>query len=117
MTNKERALDIYDQIGQGKLLDAFDQYYAENVVMQELGEAPREGKVANREYEEKFLSSVEGFHGMGVTNIVSDEATGIVMLENWMDATLAGVGRIKMEQVCVQTWQDGQVVKEMFYHK
>jgi hypothetical protein len=117
MTFKEKAQDIYRMMGEGKLLDAFDKYYAENVVMQEVGEAVREGKAINRAYEERFLASVEGFHGMGIDAIASDEENGVVFIENWMDATLAGVGRITLRQVCVQRWEGDHIVKELFYHK
>ena len=33
MTYLEKAQDIYNMLGQGQLLDAFDKYYADNVVM------------------------------------------------------------------------------------
>ena len=35
MTNLERAQDLYNQVGQGDILGAFDQYYADGVVMEE----------------------------------------------------------------------------------
>jgi hypothetical protein len=117
MTNLERAKDLYDMIGKGQLMDGFEKYYAEDVVMQELGEEERVGKSVNRQYELDFLANVEDFHGMGIPAMTSDEETGIVMIENWMDATMKGAGRIMMEQVCVQQWKDGQVVKERFFHK
>ena len=31
MNYKEKAQDIYNLMGQGKLLDAFDKYYGDNV--------------------------------------------------------------------------------------
>jgi ketosteroid isomerase-like protein len=117
MTNLERAQDIYAMMGQGQLLEAFDKYYAENVVMQEAGEPAREGKAVNRQYEEQFTASIEEFHGMGVTAMASNEETGVVMSENWFEATIKGAGRVHMQQVNVQTWKDGQVIKEVFYHK
>jgi hypothetical protein len=104
-------------MGQGQLLDAFDKYYADKVVMQEAGEAPREGKALNREYEEKFVAGIEDFHGMGITAMASDEETGFVMIENWFEATITGMGRVHMEQVNVQKWEDGLIVSEKFYHK
>ena len=63
MTYKEKAQDIYNMVGQGQLLEAFDKYYAPNVVMTE-PRGTREGKPACREYEEAFLGMVQEFHGM-----------------------------------------------------
>ena len=54
---------------------------------------------------------------MGIPAIASDEENGVVMIENWMDATLIGIGRIKMDQVCVQYWKGDYIVKERFFHK
>ena len=53
MTNLIRSKQLYDQVGQGQLLEAFDANYAENIVMEEPS-GKREGKVACRKYEEQF---------------------------------------------------------------
>jgi hypothetical protein len=117
MTYKEKAQEIYNLMFQGKLLEAFDTYYADNVVMQELGEEPRVGKAINREYEIKFLDSIQEIHGGGVSAIASDEANKVVFIENWLDVTFKSGMRINMAQVCVQTWEGEHIVKETFYHK
>lgn len=104
-------------INSGQLLDAFEKYYAEDVVLQEMGEEPRIGKAVNREYELKFIDSIEAVHGAGVDNITADEDKAVVMVENWMDLTFKGGHRVKLEQVCVQEWNGVQIVKERFYHR
>lgn len=116
MTLQEKTQDIYNLIGQGKLLDAFDKYYGENVVITE----PRgtwEGKKACRAHEEEFLGMIKEFHGMEVTAITSDEAAGVVMHETSMDVTFQDGNRVNMEQVGVQKWEDGKIVHERFYYQ
>jgi hypothetical protein len=103
-------------INTGQLLEGFEKFYAENVVMQEIGETPRVGKDANREYEKKFVAMVKEIHGGGAS-FTSNETTGVTMVENWMDITFQDGNRIKMEQVAVQTWEGEHIVKEVFYHK
>lgn len=44
MSYLEKAKDIYSQLQQGKLLDAFDQYYHDDVVMTEPKGGTRKGK-------------------------------------------------------------------------
>lgn len=117
MSYVQKAKDLYGMIGQGQLLEAFEKYYHENVVMEEAGEAPRVGKDVNREYEKKFLSMVKEIHGGGVDAFTSDEENGIVMVQNWMEVTFADGNRIKMDQVAVQKWEGDQIVHEKFYHK
>ncbi|MEQ8239615.1 MAG: nuclear transport factor 2 family protein [Cyclobacteriaceae bacterium] len=116
MTLKEKTEDIYNMIGQGQLLEAFDKYYAENIVMTE-PRGTREGKAACREYEVQFLNSVKEFHGMEVKAVTSDEAAGITMHQTSMDVTFQDGNRMEMEQVGVQKWENGQIVHEQFYYK
>lgn len=117
MTYAEKTKALYDMIGQGQLLEAFEKFYHQDVVMQEAGEEPRNGKDVNREYEKNFLAMVKEIHGGGVDAITSDEANGVTMVENWMEITFQDGNRIKMEQVAVQKWDGDQIIAEKFYHK
>jgi ketosteroid isomerase-like protein len=115
MSYLEKTKDIYNMIGQGQLLEAFDKYYAENVVMEEpMGS--REGKVACREYEVQFLNSVQEVHDLQVRKIAADEDNGVVFVENMMDVTFKDGNRVKMEQTAVQQWEGDQIVHERFYY-
>ncbi len=115
MTYKERTEDIYRMVGQGQILEAFDKYYADNVVMTEpMG--TWEGKEAARAHEVEFLNSVKEFHNLEVKGIASDEANGIVMHETAMDITFQDGNRVQMEQTGVQKWENGQIVHERFYY-
>jgi len=115
MTYKEKAQDIYNQLGQGKLLDAFDQYYGENVVMTE-PRGTREGKETCREYEVQFLNSIKEFHNLEVSSITSDEANAVTTVESTMDVTFKDGNRAQMEQVAVQRWEGDHIVHERFYY-
>ena len=115
MTNLERATALYNQVGQGQILEAFETYYSDNVVMEEPN-GNRSGKDACRAYEQQFLESVEAFHGMEVKAISEDANKGKVLIEVAMDVTFKGGQRVNMEQVAVQHWQDGQIVHERFYY-
>jgi hypothetical protein len=54
---------------------------------------------------------------MGVDSITSDENAGVTMVENWMDVTLKGIGKVNYTQVAVQRWEGDYIVEEKFYHK
>ena len=115
MTYKEKAQDIYNMLGQGQLLDAFDKYYAENVVMTE-PRGTRTGKAECRAYEEQFLNSIEAFHNLEVKNVGSDEAAATTFVQSLMDVTFKGGHRAQMNQVAVQQWEGDQIVHEEFYY-
>jgi len=116
MNYYQKAKDIYDMLGQGKMLEAFEKYYHQDVVMVEATGDVRKGKDANREFEKVFLGSIKEFHGFGVNSITSNEADGITMVESWMEVTMKDDPRIKMEQVAVQHWMGDQIIHERFYY-
>lgn len=110
-----RDQELNDMILQGKILEAFEEFYADDVVMEEDGNE-RVGKDTNREYEEQFVSSIEDFHSAQVKARGIDEEKDVTFSEWSMDMTLEGVGRVKQNQVAVRTWNDdGQITREKFY--
>lgn len=99
----------------GKALEAFEELYAEDVVMQENTEPEYRGKDFNRKREQEFFASVEAWHG---GQVLAWAVNGDVSFSEWtMEVTLKGAGRIKLDQVAVRRWKDGKIVHERFYHK
>ncbi|HEU0033479.1 MAG TPA: nuclear transport factor 2 family protein [Kofleriaceae bacterium] len=108
---------LNDAILSGKALEAFDELYADNVVMQENTDPPYEGKDFNRKREIEFFSSVEAWHSGAVLASAVNEADGVSFGEWEMDVTIKGMGRVKMTQAAVRRWKNGKIVHERFYHK
>lgn len=106
---------LNDMILGGKMMEAFEEFYADDVTMQENHDAPCVGKAANREREKQFMASVEAVHG---GQVVATGHGGEHTFNEWdFEMTMKGMGRIKMQQVSVRTWKNGKVVYERFYHK
>ncbi len=106
---------LNDAVLGGKAMEAFEELYDDNVVMQENSEPEFRGKDLNRKREIEFFSSVEAWHG---GEVLAAAANGDVSFSEWtMDVTLKGVGRITMSQVAVRRWKNGKIVHERFYHK
>ena len=101
---------------QGQILDAFDKYYADDLVMQENNGEPRVGKATNRTYEEAFVSSMTAFKGAEVKALAVNEDDGVSMVQWWMAFTHKEYGDIERHQVCVQQWKNGQIVHERFFY-
>ncbi len=116
MSYFEKAQDLQNMVLSGQLLDAFEKYYHEDVVMLEATGESTSGKAANRVREEKFLGSIAEFHGAGVEALTSNEEEGVTMAEVWMEITFKDGNRVKMEQVTVQRWKDGLIIHERFYY-
>lgn len=112
--NRAALTDLIDGICTGRLLEVFDRYYADDVVMQEnaVDDPQRHGKAANRAYEQYFVENAT-FYGVKVGAVMVDGDHSAY--EMWMDLEMGGQ-RMQRTQVAVQTWKDGQIVKEVFYY-
>jgi len=115
MSYKEKITDVYNHIQQGKAMDAFEKYYADNVVMILEDGTPVEGKEANHKREIEFFSNVESFNGMDVAAITTNEKEGQTAVESTMDITFKGGNRTTIEQVATQQWEGDQIIRERFY--
>src|SRR5687767_10914885 len=115
MSNVKANVDQLNQmILDGKILDAFEKFYADDVVMQDNNYPVREGKDVNREYEKVFVNGLTEFRGAKVLNtIVVDD---IAATEWWMDFTHKDFGDKNYKQLAVQRWKDGKIVEEKFYY-
>jgi hypothetical protein len=110
-----RDAELNDMILKGEILDAFEKFYAEDVVMEE-GDQRREGKDENREYEKQFVGALTEFRSAEIHARAIDEDNRVTFSEWENDFTLEGVGDVLQKQVAVRTWnEDGQVTHEKFY--
>ena len=99
----------------GDILGAFEVYYADDVIMSENGTDERVGKETNRSYEKAFVESLAEFHAGAAETVVID---GLNAATEWFfDYTTTEGQRMTYRQVALQTWNEqGQVIKEVFYH-
>lgn len=114
-THRANLLALIEGITSGQLLEVFDRFYDDDVVMSENGEEDpnRVGKEKNRAYEQYFVENSEWF-GARVGPVLADgEHTAYEM---WMDLAFQGQ-RMQRTQFAVQTWKDGKIVREVFYYK
>ena len=115
MTYLEKAQEMYALIGQGKMMEAFEKYYHDDIVMVEATGEVRKGKDTNRKFEEEWMANVQKTHGGGVNAITSNEDQKTTMVEVWTDVTYSGQ-RMKMEEVAVQKWDGDKIIHERFYY-
>lgn len=109
----DKKLD--DAVLAGKALHAFDELYADDVVMQENSDAPFVGKELNRKREIEFFSSIAELHSASVK---SSGAGDDVSFAEWeMDVTFKNGYRMKLDQVAVRRWENSKIVHERFYYQ
>jgi ketosteroid isomerase-like protein len=105
---------LNDMVMSGKALEAFDRFYADDVVMQENSDEPRVGKALNRKFEEEFMSGIAEWHD---GKVVSSAVNGDTSFSEWyMDITFKNGLRQKGSQVAVRKWKNGKVIHERFFY-
>jgi len=114
MSLKTLVDDFNSLVLKGQILEAFEKYYADDVVMQENEQPPTVGKDANREREKQFLANLIEFRGAEVKAVAIGDNVSIV--EWFYDYTHKEWGKVTHHQVAVQRWKDGKIVHERFYY-
>ncbi len=110
------ALDkeLNDMILSGKALDAFEKFYAEDVVMQENSDAPRVGKAVNRKAEQDFFSSLASWNE---GKLEASAVNGDTAFSQWyMDVSFKNGQQYKATQIAVRQWKNGKVAHERFFY-
>lgn len=114
VTLQARLENLFSYIREGRILDAINEFYAEEAVMQENNLPPTVGREANWEREKQFLSTVKEWQRFDVTaKAVGEDVT---FYETVMDWVLTDGKPVHVEQVVVAKWRDGKIIHERFYH-
>ena len=113
---KENVEELNGMILSGQILEAFDKFYAPNIVMQDNETPAREGSETCRAFEQSFIDNLTAFNGAKVRNIMVSEDAGVAAIEWDFDYEHKEWGPRKYTQVSVQRWQDGKIVSEKFMY-
>ena len=93
---KPLEAELNQMILNGQALEAFEKFYAEDLVMQENNDPPRIGKTVNREFEEQFFGSIREFHGATLGDVAVEND---VSFSEWtFDVTFKDGNRIANPQ-------------------
>lgn len=105
--------DLNNMTGQGKILDALQQFYAEDCTFQEGNGGSRGSKQAQHEYLANFFKTLKAFNGA----TLHGQAVGQEFSSSeWTFDMIGGDGkRMVWNEVLVRRWRNGKVVSEKFY--
>ena len=111
---QDRLEDLFSYIREGRILDAINEFYAEDATMQENSLPPTVGREANYEREKQFLSMVKEWKGFEVT--AKGVGEDVTFYETVMDWVTTDGTPVHVEQVVVAKWRDGKIIHERYYH-
>ena len=117
MTTKQVADRLVQLCRGGQMLQAQEELYGTNITSIEPKGARverAEGIRAVAEKGKQFASMIEERHGLSITDpVVTGKHFSVGMT---LDATMKGVGRTLLEEICVYKVEDGKIVFEEFVY-
>jgi limonene-1,2-epoxide hydrolase len=117
MTTQEVANRLSELFKENKWSEAQEELFSEDAESIEppgvQGLQTVKGLDAIRKKGEEFNNMVEEIHGgYAGEPIVAGNHIALAM---GLDATMKGMGRMKMDEICVYEVKDGKIVKEQFF--
>jgi ketosteroid isomerase-like protein len=111
---QQRLQDLHNHIRQGKIIEALNEFYDTDTVMQDNANPPTKGLTANIEREKQFMSGVKEWKGFNVT--ASGVGDNVTFYEATVDFITTDGQYSHLEQVSVAKWKKGKIVHERFYY-
>jgi ketosteroid isomerase-like protein len=113
MSTREQVLRLVRYVESNRILDAIDEFYADDVSMQDNLDPPVVGKAANRERERAFFGGIT-VHQNRALSVAVDGDQAVI---HWLFEFTGGDGkRYRIDQLAHQSWKDGRVASERFYY-
>lgn len=118
MTTHEVAQKLIAYMRAGQIMEAQAELYADDIVCIEpeggMAAHITKGKAAVAEKGKQFASMIEEKHGGSCSDpIVGGRYFSISMT---LDATMKGMGRQLLDEICVYEVKDGKIVFEQFFY-
>jgi predicted ester cyclase len=112
-TVRDRVQQLVARAEQWKILEAMQEFYADNVVMQDNLNAPTIGLEANLERERAFVASVTKVNEMRAEAVIVDGNRAVI---NWRQDLIVNGQRLTFDQLSLQLWENGKIVHERFVY-
>jgi ketosteroid isomerase-like protein len=109
--------DFARMLCKGRSLDAMERYYAPEVCVFENRQLARAGKARCLQYERDALANHPEPPRFKLLRLAINEGGGCAFLEYVVRFRAADGRAMRLEEIAVQTWENGQIVNERFYYE
>jgi hypothetical protein len=111
MSLHERVEKLNDMICKGYILEAFEKFYADDIIRKDNNNITVAGKSACRSKEESLVTGITAFRKARVKNVIIGSQVSVVEWE--FEYVHEEWGECKYSQIAVQQWNcDGQIFSE-----
>ncbi len=100
----------------------YERFYAEDVVVQENLQPPRVGRSLSIERQQQMNDNLKEVHEFKIGAVLVDGFSeahpldGRSVIEAHIDLSTQDGYRIRIEELAIQTWKDGQIIHERFFY-
>ena len=113
---KNNVEKLNSLIKQGKIMEAFEKYYGEEVIIQVNGNPSVNGKDKNRKREMIFLQEIEKLNSTEIKSVTFGGVDDNVSMTEWAINIENKDGEQKtIYRVNVQHWKDDKIINEKLY--
>ena len=103
---QQRLNDLFGYIRQGKIIEAMNEFYDKDTVMQENANPPTKGLGTNIEREKQFMSGVKELKGFTIT--ASSVGDNVTFYESTSDFVTTGGSPAMLSRF---RWRSGRTAK------
>lgn len=111
---QQRLQGLLTSIQQGKIMDAMNEFYDADTIMQDNANPSTRGLAANIEREKQFLNGVKEWKGFHIS--ASGVGDDVTFYEGVMEFIATNGQPVRLEQVSVAKWKNDKIVHERFYY-
>ena len=113
---KNNVEKLNNLIKEGRIMEAFEKYYREDIVIQVNGNPPIIGKEQNRKREMIFLQEIEKLNSAEIKSVTFGGIDDNVSMTEWAINIENKEGEQKtIYRVNVQHWKEDKIINEKLY--
>jgi ketosteroid isomerase-like protein len=99
----------------GEYWEAYQAFYHEDVTMQENSDPPRTGLAEIMAMEQNVMKKFASIEGLNARAVLVDG--NLAVIEWIFDATLLNGEKAHLEELALQTWDEGKIRHERFFYE
>ena len=111
---KKRVLALIEMVTAGKVIEPMYEFYDELVSVQENNHPPIVGLEANVERQKKLESGIKEPALMKAAKVIVEKNQAVI--EWHMDYTMQQGKTFHIEELALQTWQNGKIISERYFY-
>lgn len=114
MPTAARVQNLVRYVLENRLIEALQEFYHDDVVMQENCDLPRVGLAANIERQKMARAMTAHIHEIRARSVLVDGDRAVI--EWHAEWSIASGPRVRIEELALQTWRGDRIAHERFFY-